>query len=182
MLVGNVNASISDPVCNILESDLVPWIYNKELTEKGPGNNWYVGNTDPFQFTHDILKDNGYKSPFADALISELLRVIMKDNSEFFENFEKILRVKANLLTKSTSPDHHALHVDSLDKHFVILYYVNESDGDTYLFHNKDFVERIKPEKGKYIIFDGSTFHASSSPTTHDTRIVINFNVVINTI
>ena len=62
--------------------------------------------------------------------------------------------------------------------HTTALYYVNDSDGDTLFFNdNLEIVNRVKPEKGKLIIFDGSIYtHRPVLPPTN--RIVINFNYV----
>jgi hypothetical protein len=63
----------------------------------------------------------------------------------------------------------------------VILYYVNDSDGDTYFFgkeKDSELVQKITPKKNRAVIFDGSTWHASSLPSKNH-RIVINFNLEI---
>ena len=37
-------------------------------------------------------------------------------------------------------------------------------------------VKEIHPKRGRVLIFDGLTYHASSSPVHHPSRIVINYN------
>ena len=62
-----------------------------------------------------------------------------------------------------------------------MVYYVNDSDGDTVLFnefYNTKSVSinrRIAPKKGRAVIFDSNRFHASSNPINTPTRFVINF-------
>ncbi len=92
-------------------------------------------------------------------------------------------------------------HVDTDKKCYSVVYYINDSDGDT-LFYNKtlkDFSydnfnslrferswkEKQKeifteiafsktPEKGTAVVFDGSIYHASSS-STKNRRCIFNF-------
>ncbi len=96
---------------------------------------------------------------------------------------------------------HNNPHIDREQPHWVFLYYVNESDGDTILFDKTTLdispseynlrmkqnnfnsyiesafkvSERITPKKGTCIIFDGARYHASSSPTVNK-RCVVNIN------
>jgi len=68
-------------------------------------------------------------------------------------------------------------HKDSNQPHFVLLYYITDSDGDTIFFEDdkKTEIQRVSPKKGRAVFFDGSIFHSSSVPSkTH--RIVINYN------
>lgn len=84
------------------------------------------------------------------------------------------------------------IHVDYGKDHYVCLYYVNDTDGDTYIF-DKTFQEvpvgsnysnvqwnvkqRITPKKGRCVLFDGRYYHSSSGPTD-DVRCIINFDAI----
>ena len=60
------------------------------------------------------------------------------------------------------------------------LYYVNDSDGNTVFFDDTyNMVEEIKPQRGKVVIFDGLTYHASTCPTLTTNRITLNFNYAL---
>jgi len=121
-----------------------------------------------------------------------------KQNSTAFEYIMNIFngtgieklkpkRLKINLLTppitKNKKSYHHP-HCDSRDSNDVtFLYYVCDSDGDTYIFDQKyngevpnklTIQKRISPKKGRMLIFDSNNFHASSPPFCQDFRCVIN--------
>ncbi len=104
---------------------------------------------------------------------------------------KRIIRVKANLYTKQADyPDYcyQLPHVDMWDAKTntpdpgeIFLYYVDDSDGDTFFF-NENFganeytiYKRSPPVKGKGVLFDNSMVHASSPPRRHERRITLNF-------
>ncbi len=66
-------------------------------------------------------------------------------------------------------------HVDFHYPHWVCLYYVNDSDGDTIFYdNNQNEIKRTTPKKGRMVLFDGSIYHSASTPTIDD-RIIINY-------
>ena len=76
------------------------------------------------------------------------------------------------------APIHNNMHVDMKSPHTVILYYVNDADGDTFFFNrNRECVDRVTPKKGRAVVFDGLTLHASSMPSKNH-RISLNLGYV----
>jgi len=91
---------------------------------------------------------------------------------------EKLIRIRAGMFIQDQTKHPHLPHVDFLYEHTTMLYYVNDSDGPTKLY-NADktiIVKEIHPKKGRVLFFDGLTYHASSSPKNHPSRIVLNYN------
>jgi hypothetical protein len=77
--------------------------------------------------------------------------------------------------------NHYCPHVDFNDTNCITaIYYVNDSDGDTFFFNKNDdtleVTERISPKKGSLVYFDSTTVHAGSAPKNNDLRCVVNFN------
>ena len=86
---------------------------------------------------------------------------------------------------------HHGPHCDQAFPHIVVLFYVTDTDGDTYFFDHEDkidplgygydgedeykIIDRVTPKKNSMVVFDGLTTHASSYPTKGQ-RITINYN------
>ena len=76
------------------------------------------------------------------------------------------------------------IHVNQKTPHLVLLYYVNDADGETILYdktindiededtrylderHEFNIVNKIMPTQGRILLFDGKTYHSASSPTT----------------
>lgn len=124
------------------------------------------------------------ESPIYQTVFKIFKQFLNKHNIPFYG----IMRVKANLLTRGKGIGYHLPHVDSNVDHKVFLYYVNDSDGDTYMFDKVfdsnikvdpdtfNVVEKITPEMGKAILFDGRQYHASSSPINSDYRCIINID------
>ena len=94
--------------------------------------------------------------------------------------FTKLFRSKSNLQLKhSTDKLHTTPHVDNTEKHKVVIYYANDSDGDTFFFDkNLKIVDRVTPKKGRFILFDGDSLHAAGFNSTTDIRLNINFNFI----
>ena len=101
---------------------------------------------------------------------------------------KNLLRMRLGLIIKHTENNLHLPHIDFPgEDHYTALYYLNDSDGDTFVYNQLDgekelskftIKKRIKPEKGKLALFDGKHFHSSSSPEKNNKRVVltINFN------
>jgi hypothetical protein len=102
----------------------------------------------------------------------------------------KILRIVLNVIPRDIANytgQHHPPHVDTNVPHKAFLYYVNDSDGDTYFFNElwsgsevTEFTKSrsISPKKGQALVFDGFQYHASSSPIDSAYRCVINIDFV----
>jgi hypothetical protein len=106
-----------------------------------------------------------------------------KINSQFFKDLKPILdilkprqllRIKANLLFKTSKIIEHGYHVDTDKAHHTAILYLNSNNGYTLLKDGK----KITSEKNKLIKFDGSLPHTGSSCTDHSYRTVINFNYI----
>tara|TARA_B100001758_G_scaffold114057_1_gene97663 strand:- start:743 stop:1390 length:648 start_codon:yes stop_codon:yes gene_type:complete len=101
-----------------------------------------------------------------------------------------LLRAQANLFIKRDIESFGCPHVDvRFARHLVILYYVNDSDGDTIFYdlsiNEDDRLSEMKewrresPNKGDILIFDGRIYHSPSCPTKHSCRSTLNFDMEI---
>lgn len=92
-----------------------------------------------------------------------------------------------------TSLPHYAPHTDLEIEHLALIYYVNDSDGDTVFFEIPEIdknatgfdvndvapreIDRVTPKKGRVVLFDGDHLHAGGYPS--DTpRCIVNYNLI----
>ena len=114
-----------------------------------------------FQYVHGIHYDGT-------PLVNPILEIAKKTL-----NIKWATRIKVNkLLPQKTSEEQvqHLWHQDKVEKGYVsLIYYVNDSDGDTIVGDYKN-----TPKAGEMIYFDSDLFHRPSLPTKNE-RVIINF-------
>lgn len=139
-------------------------------------NEW-MPQQESFQSVFELFKNYGKRS--------------MKDiGNELFDNEYdnqlKLFRMKVNGLFQRNNRSYHHPHTDWKlnDAGMTMIYYINNSDGPTYLFNEfyKDHPKRltihkkIPPKMGRMLAFKATRYHASSSPIKSPSRFV--FNIV----
>jgi len=135
-------------------------------------------------FGNLIYNENNISNLHLD-FFKPLLSIIEK---QFSLTIIDLKRIRAGFLlnTKFSLPSlpykYNTPHRDFDQEHFVVIYYVNYSDGDTIIFHETDKAEKYypmhtcTPEAGKLLLFNGWHYHASTCPKMCTKRIVITFN------
>lgn len=120
----------------------------------------------------------------------EVMNIFHKFLDKHKVKYKEIHRIKFNLVPPMADyPDdmYHTPHVDTDKPHSVFLYYLNNADGDTFMFneryagsHTETFTinQRISPKQGRAIMFDGLTYHASSSPKQSAFRCILNIDFI----
>ena len=145
-------------------------------------------------FSHTVFHTNDGK-PSDPAMTALLLPLLFEFCERAKRPFNRLLRIRLGLFPRTNIDAlHHNPHVDFYQPHQNALYYVNDSDGDTFVF-NETFeqvpqdqslawaraqkftvAKRITPKKGKMIGFDGKQYHASMHPMQSSHRIAIAFS------
>ena len=165
---------------------------NKYFRDRGFSNIY-----EQFQFNHMFLRKDFYSKEhitfepnFFPIILPPLTEAISKIGIS--TTMDQILRIKANLQTKAPKESHglyNLPHIDTWDEknNFTLIYYVNDSDGDTFFFNEpnpkteEDFKnltihERVTPKKGRAVIFRSDFLHSGSHPIENEMRIIINYN------
>lgn len=174
-----------------------PWFLLEKIGHKDYDNLTYVDKnvTDSSGFYHMIYDENISQSAYYDFFRAILEFYTEKTGREI----ERILRIRARYthpVPGHTEEKYAAPHVDynSEIDYTTIVYYVNDSDGDTILFNKKfnpskeeympvieDRLEtkfRYTPAKGNALIFSGHRYHSGNYPINSHNRIVINFDFI----
>lgn len=73
---------------------------------------------------------------------------------------------------------HKAPHINRPGNHWVVLYYINDSDGTT-AFYNSDGTVRteVEPKRNRLVIFDGTIKHSVGIPKTAP-RAVLTYDMI----
>ncbi len=186
---------ISPTYANAIEEDAINHLQYNYLKKTSLNSEVYSGaiftdsNTvDNGQMSCAILHSNanvkfGYYFNFLKPFIFN----IQDANPDL--NLNGVHRLKFNILLQNpTAPENHynIPHHDSVDLNcYSAVYYINDSDGDTFLFNEVvtdenvlperlTVAERITPKKNRLLIFESNRYHASSNPRISDSRFVIN--------
>ena len=165
---------------------------------------WYYGPTAyategkkslyDYSYSHLVLSDGK-----AHNQVGEILAITLYNLSDVIkQDVKTILSIRIGSIPVTPKPIIHTPHVDLEFPHKTALLYLNDSDGDTVFYDLKypwierlsthdyylkkkkkiKIVETVKPEKNKFVWFDGFNYHSSTSPTKVDRRIVVNFNYI----
>jgi len=149
-----------------------PWFYTPgtivEVESGVESNSVYEKGINPFQFVHS--------TDLNQCQYIDIITPVLNQLSVKFQSNIRILKCKFNFLPKSSDNTYHYPHIDDSEQDvYTAIYYVNDSDGDTYFF-DKDLnvTNTITPKKGRMVLFDSNKFHSSSSPINSEYRIILN--------
>jgi hypothetical protein len=179
--------SLYQRLFNLIDTNEFPWFLNKStLNGYDHFGTLHKGSniTDTTQFTHTFFT-NGNNSSLWDIVYPVIYSLSEITNVNY-----DVIRCKVNLLLKEETYKkdyYHPPHIDFLDynnQYKSLIVYLNDSDGDTYLFNEtgqeiipETFTvqKRITPKSNCALFFNSSQYHASSPPIKNNYRMVINF-------
>lgn len=169
-----------------------PWVLNKNMVS---GDDCFVNQkNNPPGFNHFLYERGQPISSYFNLIYPLVLSITSQSGIPC----NRLFRMRANLTLANQKSESSLLmpHIDSFHKHWVAIYYVNDSDGETVIFNekNEDFdsgeadIKRIKegnftvkhrvtPKQGKLIAFPGEYYHTASFCNESDYRCLININL-----
>ena len=192
LLLSNVlDKNFENTLEQLFLSPNFPWYYGEGTIKKSTHlhlkkiKNFRI--IDYLHFSHTFYKFNFDKnlseinSDFYYFVLDILKNVCVKLN---YDNKIEILRAKVNLQTQHKNINKNIINTPHNDfenpiiPHIVIIYYVNDNDGKTYLFKkNGDLLASVIPKKGNFLIFDGNILHAGSNPLKSKKKLLINIDI-----
>lgn len=174
-----VDADSQNKIYQAITNPSFLWTYDEDVT--AALMNSPAASTPTFN--HLIFDQNRESNPyyeFVDQLIAEI-------EKQFKLSITDMLDIRAEFLLNTKYPipslpyKHNTPHKDYDTDHFVVVYYVNETDGETVVFNETAVAEkyypmhRCMPEKGKALLFSGVNFYADTCPKVHTKRIALTF-------
>lgn len=114
--------------------------------------------------------------------------IISEVEKKLNKKLVSIINAHANLCLNFGKPFEGLPHMDGYmdcetktSKRYTVIYYVEDSDGDTILYDNElNETFRCSPQKNRCFIFRSDTWHSGSLPTQHNLRRVININLLLD--
>ena len=112
---------------------------------------------------------------------------------------DDILRSRASIKHPKigyTIENYNLPHVDYFTPHLSLIYYVNDSDGDTRIFNEKftptpqgmnlgisydtfTVKDTVEPKANRLLVINGLQYHTASNPIEHKRRVILNINTVV---
>lgn len=190
---------------NFLSKDNFLKLQEKVLTRHFP---WFYCDHASLDPRDNFIKDelaketDGYAHVFYDRQhdVKSFTYDYLIDFYKAIENLgftqEHLIRVRASVKSpkKNYTLDNYNLpHVDYFFPHDVMIYYLNDSDGDTRIFDQKFIYtgnnyglgfdtfttsQRITPKANRLVWFDGFVYHTASNPVESTRRVILNINLM----
>jgi len=151
---------------------------------------WYVSKEDHFiesyrdicfshyQFTHTLYNKEIFGSSNKEIRSPHFSTFLYYVNkfTELYKVKGSLYRIKLNCQYQDNRSidKYNPIHFDEHTPHTSLLYYINESDGDTIFFKQGKEIQRVSPKKNRLVISDGPIDHCSSNPIKTELRYVLN--------
>jgi hypothetical protein len=174
----------------LLLIDDFPWLYQEQtcnVYETETSNYVYLdANTMDFsQFVHVFCNNGVIYSTVQDKIFPVLYFASLA-----VPEITGMVKAKANMTLPFNAPigSYNTPHIDLSEENILtLIYYVNDSDGDTLLFEEKpeEFTgtltvkQSVTPKKGRAVLFNSRTIHAGQLPRESKKRVLINFNFLM---
>ena len=154
-----------------------PWYYIDDVTASGDYENQKRG-----AFVHDYVDyeygiESDFHYLFLDLIKASCSKLKIKEVDAL--QGRSFLQLPTNIKREDVDSP----HTDMQFKHFVMLYYVCDSDGDTIIYNEKMISEKgftvqkkVTPKQGRVVLFNGSLYHTAQQPN-HGIRCVVNYDL-----
>jgi hypothetical protein len=171
-----------------------PWFYCEHVSLP-PAENFITDplavETDGF---HHIFYDKEYNvESFATEYLNNFYKRLEEQLGFTKNNFIRIRSSMKSPKLGFTSENYNLPHIDYFFPHETLIYYLNDSDGDTRIF-DQEFDQtknnwdeepekfttkcRISPKANRLLWIDGFRYHTASNPIQSKRRIIININLL----
>jgi hypothetical protein len=169
--------ALSDEIESLLLGRHFPWYFMPDITHVDSTTNLNPAFSHSFSYYDAQTKTCVQNSDFYGLIKNIYYSVIT--TQKYFSDYKisccrSFFQLPVAVSTKNKK------HIDFEEPHRVCLYYVNDADGDTFIYGKSEtdpITRSVTPKKGRVVLFDGAIYHCSSKPTL-GSRAIINFNLV----
>ena len=183
----------------LIFDDVIDLEYQNIIKEILLGDRQHKGYDFPWYLTHDVTKPAKADSQLRPAFFHGYVDYPSELSSVFHDVFIRLIQNSCAKIDRKNvdvlqgrsfcqlpiSSDKISVdtpHIDIKEDHFVMLYYVCDSDGDTIIYNEQIKSEtytlqrRVTPKQGRVVLFDGSYYHTAEQPL-NNIRCVVNYNL-----
>ncbi len=178
---------LQDHVEQLITAPTFPWFYIDDVSfpQVLPGEHYKQPG-----FNQTCLQDGNAADEF--AAFSFLMPIFRQHYIDNYKGeavnlqpwrFRIGMNIPGEALHNNPHVDHTADLAPRIKTNVVALYYVNDDEGDTFIFNETapstcyTIKHRVKSERGKLLFFDGNHYHASSPAKSTKARFVISLNL-----
>ena len=160
-----------------------PWFYIEDVTAAGDFDNQHragFGHQYVELDDDDISEIKSLYHHLFTPMLSKACQYLKIPEAEIIQGRSFLQLPLKNIDTSIVDSPH--IDLDPGDEHTVVLYYVNDSDGDTIIYNEREesstYTEkqRVTPKQGRVVIFDGRQYHTAQQPS-NGTRCIVNYNL-----
>jgi hypothetical protein len=171
-----------------IESPDFPWFYVSTVSLPPGADMPDPMSQETFGYNHMVYNHEDESKSY---MFRAMPPILVKFEELFNTKIQKLLRIRMGMKHPKIGfgPDNYNLpHVDYFYPHSTLIYYINDSDGDTRIFDQvfdgtdepTDFIvkARIAPKANRMLYLEnGFVYHTAANPIHHDRRMVININL-----
>ena len=171
----------------LIGEERFPWYYIEDVSS-GDSKNQKRGG-----FTHGYVNEYGVESEYHYLFLELIKKSCSKINVKEVNAIlgRSFLQLPSNIKRDDVDTPHTDIPVD----HFVMLYYVCDSDGDTIIYNEKcnnldefddnvnvvkekvfSIQKKVTPKQGRVVLFNGKLYHTAEQPN-HNIRCVVNYDL-----
>ena len=193
-----VNPAYSKGIESAILGENFPWIWCSNISDQTAKS-----SKTSFGFTHKLVNETNSQpvSDFYQFLLPMFLQALELTNAS------GVIRARGDMTVFSGKQITYEPHIDMQEKNISVIFYVNDSDGDTIIYKEKyqsegaslsdpsytslgkppnikpvipktlTEEERVTPKANRLLLFNGEHWHTGQSPTKHSRRVLINFNL-----
>ena len=184
-----------DELSNAVLGENFPWFFKNYASADPrlniPNNSNLAIET--WALDHSVYeREQGIES-FTFDLFDEFFK---KVENSFGFGFDRLIRARLSAKfpkLEFTSDNYNLPHVDYMFPHETLIFYLNDTDGDTRIFDQwgvypvkNDFREnwpsefttqaRVSPKANRLLWINGLQYHTASNPIHGDKRVILNIN------
>lgn len=168
-----------------------PWFYIEHVSIDPKDNDILDKNAVETDGYYHVVYDPRYE---AVSFTNDFFKPFYDQLETLGYTIDDLIRVRLSVKHPRigfTEQNYNLPHVDYHEPHDTIIFYLNDSDGDTHIFNQRYTVlgskenftikSKITPKANRLLLIDGLQYHTASNPFQSSRRVVLNINLKCRT-